>query len=93
MNIRRKRGFLIVSGLGFLIWLFMLVFYQKQILSLQYEISELEEKVKIENAIKRDLCIEITKLKNTERIEEVGKSSGLIETNLQQVIFLDEPKI
>jgi cell division protein FtsL len=91
--IRRRRGFLIVNGLGILIWFFVLVFYQKQILSLQYEITALEEKAKIERVIRRDLSIEITKLKNLERIEEVGKGSGLVEANLQQVIFLDEPKI
>ena len=93
MNIRRKRGFLIANGLGFLIWLFVLAFYQKQILSLRYEIAELEEKARIEDVMRRDLYIEIAKLKNPERIENTGKSSGFIEAGLHQLAVLCEPKI
>ncbi|MDI6751339.1 MAG: hypothetical protein QME07_00545 [bacterium] len=92
MNIRKRRGFLIVRGLGVLIWLFVLAFYQKQTLSLRYEIAELEEKARIEDVMRRDLYIEIAKLKNPERIENVGKGSGFIEAGLHQFTVLCKPK-
>lgn len=92
MNLRRRRGFLIVNGLGCLIWFFAVAFYQKQILSLRYEISELEEKAQIEDVIRRDLCVEIARLKNPERIEKVGEKLGFIKAGLSQTTILSEVK-
>lgn len=92
MYLRRRRGFLIVRGLGFLIWFFTIVFYQKQILSLQYEIAELEEKAKIEDVIRRDLCVEIASLKNPERIEKISQSSGFVSAGIGQTTILSQVK-
>ncbi|MBU1262864.1 hypothetical protein KKG61_09130 [bacterium] len=92
MNLRKRRGFLIVNGLCVLIWLFVLAVFQKQILSLRYEIAELEEKANVEDVIRRDLYIEIAQLKNLERIEKVGKNSGFVEAGLHQIAILCEPK-
>jgi cell division protein FtsL len=91
---RLKKNWLFVVWVGALfLFLLTIVFYQSRIIALRYEIAELEKKLLEEDMRRRGLEIEITSLRQPERIERLAKRYGFVRARPDQIVFLEEPEL